>query len=69
MTQTIDLNHVVLQYAKRVAEYQRANPDVGMGPQPQWILDQSLEELKIPKSSIDYELTSSQLSVFCRKLW
>ena len=63
----IDLNHVVLQYAIRVAQYERAHPDIGMGPLPQWMLDQSLKELHIPKDSINYDTTLDVFTAHCRK--
>jgi hypothetical protein len=63
----IDLNHIVLQYAIRVAQYERANPDVGMGPQPAWMLDRALNELGIPRDGINYDATLDVFTAHCNK--
>lgn len=67
MNTAIDLDHIVLQYAIRIAQYERAHPEVGMGPFPATMLDQALEELRIDRTSINYDYTLAGLIEYCVK--
>jgi hypothetical protein len=62
-----DMNRVLLCACEYAAVYRDSNPDVGMGPSADSILEDVLEEVKIPKASYDEAWILNRLTAFMKR--
>ena len=56
-----------LNVAKLVHDYDSANPDIGMGPSADTLIDRALELLKYDRQAVDMETVRKGLREYMRR--
>ena len=63
---TIDIDSIVVKYADKLLQLDRAHPDVGMGMFPFMAIDRAIEDLGLEHATLDKDRLNARLIERCR---